>query len=66
MVIRFIISRKNESFSSNIESVQYNASLALTRAIRGTSQEKLYQELGFGISQKWKMVKAYVLLLQTN
>ena len=43
---------ENESFSSNIESVQYNASLALTRAIRGTSQEKLYQELGFGIFQK--------------
>ena len=32
--------------SSKIESVQYNASLAITGAIRGTSQEKLYQELG--------------------
>ena len=29
-----------------IESVQYNASLAITGAIRGTSREKLYQELG--------------------
>ena len=37
---------KNESFSSIIESVQYNATLAITGAIRGTSQEKLYQELG--------------------
>ena len=30
---------ENESFSSKIESVQYNASLAMTGAIRGTSQE---------------------------
>ena len=36
---------ENESFSSKIESVQYNASLAITGAIKGTSQEKLYQEL---------------------
>ena len=37
---------KNESFSSRIEPVQYNTSLAITGAIRGTFQEKLYQELG--------------------
>ena len=37
----------NESFCNKIESVQYNAALAITRAIRGTSREKLYQELGF-------------------
>ena len=30
-----------------IESVQYNAALAITGAIRGSSREKLYQELGF-------------------
>ena len=30
-----------------IKSVQYNAALAITGAIRGTSKEKLYQELGF-------------------
>ena len=29
-----------------MESVQYNAALAVTGAIRGTSREKLYQELG--------------------
>ena len=28
------------------ESIQYNACLALTGAIRGTSEEKIYQELG--------------------
>ena len=30
-----------------IESVQYNAALAITGAIRSSSREKLYQELGF-------------------
>ena len=37
----------NATFSQMIETVQYNAALAITGAIRGTSREKLYQELGF-------------------
>ena len=37
---------KNESFCQKLESHQYNAALAITRAIRGTSQTKIYQELG--------------------
>ena len=37
----------NATFSQIIESVQYNAALAITGAIRGTSRKKLYQELGF-------------------
>ena len=36
----------NESFTNKIESVQYNAALAITGAIKGTSRERLYQELG--------------------
>ena len=36
----------NSRLSDKIESVQYNAALAMTGAIRGTSKEKLYQELG--------------------
>ena len=32
-------------FCQKIESVQYNAALAITRTIRGTSREKLYQDL---------------------
>ena len=46
---------ENESFSSKIESVQCNASLAMTGAIRGTSREKLYQELGLESlrSRRW-------------
>ena len=35
------------SFYQNIESIQYNASLAITDVVRGTSIGKLYQELGF-------------------
>ena len=37
----------NDTFRHKIESVQYNAALAITGAIRGTSREKFYQELGF-------------------
>ena len=37
----------NKSFHNNLESIQYDASLAITGARRGTSKEKLYQELGF-------------------
>ena len=36
----------NISFTQKIESVQYNAALAITGCIRGTSREKLYCELG--------------------
>ena len=36
----------NNSFHQKIESLQYNAVLAITGAIRGTSREKICQELG--------------------
>mgnify|MGYP001793799177 FL=1 len=36
----------NESFCQKLESLQYNAALAISGAIRGTSREKLYNELG--------------------
>ena len=36
----------NESFQNKVEFVQYNAALAITGAIRGSSMEKLYQEIG--------------------
>ena len=32
----------NISFSEKIESIQYNAALAITGAIRGSSKEKIY------------------------
>ena len=37
---------KSENFCTKIERIQYNAALAITGAIRGTSQIKLYKELG--------------------
>ena len=36
----------NASFSKKFESVQYYAALATTGAIKGSSRENLYQELG--------------------
>ena len=45
----------NESFHQRIESIQYNAAIAITVAIRGTSSEKLHQELGLESlrSRRW-------------
>ena len=37
----------NATFSNRIESAQFNAALAITGTVRGTSKEKLYQGLGF-------------------
>ena len=36
----------NDTLCRMIESVQYNAALAITGAIKGSSRERLYQELG--------------------
>ena len=36
----------NESFHQRLESIQYNAAIAIAGTIRGTSWEKLFQELG--------------------
>ena len=36
----------NKSFQNKLVSLQYNAALAITGAIRGSSRENLYQELG--------------------
>ena len=35
-----------------METIQYNAALAITGAIRGSSREKLYQELGLETLQQ--------------
>ena len=39
------------SFHGKLEFIQCNASLALTRVIRGTSKEEIYQELGLELLQ---------------
>ena len=36
----------NESFHAKLESLQYKATLAITGAIKGSSTEKIYEELG--------------------
>ena len=35
----------NNSFHQKLESIQYNATLAITSAIIGSSRDKLYQEI---------------------
>ena len=42
----------NTSFHQKLHSVHYNAALAITGAIRGTSKEKLYDELGLETFEK--------------
>ena len=45
----------NESFHQRLESIQYNAAIAITGTITGTSSEKLFQELGLETlrSRRW-------------
>ena len=45
----------NSAFHDKLESIQYNACLAVTGAIRGTSTEKIYEELGLESlkSRRW-------------
>ena len=45
----------NESFHKNLDSIQYNAAIAITGAIRGIYSEKLFQELGLESlkSRRW-------------
>ena len=45
----------NLSVTNRLESIQYNAALAITGCIRGSSREKLYNELGFESlqSRRW-------------
>ena len=42
----------NVSFHQKLKSIQYNSALAITGAIRGTSAERLYNELGLETLEK--------------
>ena len=42
----------NMLFQQKMETIQYNADLSITGAIRGFSREKLYQELGLQTLQQ--------------
>ena len=50
----------NATFSNRIESTQFNAALAITGTIRGTSKEKLYQGLGFETMKGRKWFRRFV------
>ena len=47
----------NDAFSNKLETVQYNAALAITGEIKGTSREKLYQELGLEYLQQRRWMR---------
>ena len=52
----------NASFSKKIESVQHNAALAIAGAIKGSSREKLYQELGLEYLYRRRWARRFYLL----
>ena len=56
----------NESFKEKLEAVQDNACLAITGAIRGTSRERLYWELGLLEIFPYISAKKIMLLLCTT
>ena len=55
MKISSVTNVKINLFCEKLESVQYNAALAITGAIQGTSRDKIYQEsvLEFLKSRRW-------------
>ena len=54
----------NNSFHQKIESLQHNAALAITGAIRGTSRENIYQELGLESLQQRRWYRKLCLFLR--
>ena len=54
----------NEDFTQKIERIQYNATLAITGAIKGTSQSKLYSELGFESLKFWRWFRKLCTFFQ--
>ena len=56
----------NASFHEKLESIQYNACLALTRAIRGTSKEQIYQELGLESLQIRRSYRSFASFIRST
>ena len=54
----------NTSFHQDIKSIQYSTSLSITSAVRGTSREKLYQELGFKSLQQRRWCRTLCCLFK--
>ena len=53
-------------FSNKLEIVQYNTASAITEAIKGTSREKLYQELGLEYPQQRRWMRRLCLFYTVN
>ena len=51
----------NDAFSNKLETVQYNAALAITGAIKSKSPEKLYQELELEYLQQRRWMRRLCL-----
>ena len=58
----------NKTFHQKHESIQYNACLALSGAIRGLLREKIYQELGLEPLQCrcWYRQRFYKIFKEIN
>ena len=54
----------NVSFHRKSESIQYSSALAITGAIRGTSTEKLYNELGLETHKKEDGTRNYAAFIK--
>ena len=54
----------NNSFHEKLELVQYNAALAITATIKGSSREKLHQELGFESLQQQRWYRELCLFFK--
>ena len=54
----------NESFKQKSERIQYNAALAITGAIKGASQSKLYNELDFQFKDWFRKLCTFLSLKQ--
>ena len=56
----------NSSSSEKIESLQHNTALAIISAMKGSTKEKLYQELGFESLKDsrwvWKLCNSYNII----
>ena len=55
----------NESFTNNLERVQYKACLSITGAIQGTSRERLNKELGLESLSDRKWVRKLTFFYKT-
>ena len=56
----------NNSFTERLESIQYNAALAMKGVIRGSSREKRYKDLGSEFLQQQSSYRKFLSVFQNN